>query len=94
MDSAPPTVKCMLGNDTTCPAHHCCVKKVITFRDPTKEPLVGTECQPLLAEGSMCLRTPEDYVCACVSGTRCEVATFDTMGYCRPLVAPDKTRTL
>ncbi|XP_076466249.1 uncharacterized protein LOC143297714 [Babylonia areolata] len=61
-----------------------CVVQVVTFRDPSKEPLVGTECQPLLSEGAMCLRTPEDYLCPCVPALVCDLAAFHTMGYCRP----------
>ncbi|XP_070189835.1 uncharacterized protein [Littorina saxatilis] len=77
-------IKCMLKNDTTCPTHHCCVKKVITFRDPHKQPVIGTECQPLLTEGVMCLRNPEDYMCSCLPGMRCAMSKFETMGHCKP----------
>ena len=58
--------------------------QVITFRDPSKEAIVGTECQPLLAEGAMCLRNPEDYVCPCLPGMKCALAKLETMGHCRP----------
>ncbi|XP_076445734.1 uncharacterized protein LOC143283403 [Babylonia areolata] len=78
------TVECsLLGDDLKCPTHHCCVKKVVTFQNEDVAQ-VGTECQPLLGEGAMCLRNTEGYMCPCLPSMVCHFRSkYDTMGYCR-----------
>nr|KAG5708880.1 hypothetical protein BaRGS_009289 [Batillaria attramentaria] len=45
-------VGCTLNDKTSCPEDHCCVKQVITFKDPSKSAIVNTVCQPLLSDVS------------------------------------------
>lgn len=77
------TVGCILTNQTSCPTDHCCVKQVITFKDPRKSAIVNTVCQPLLTDGAMCLRNPEGYMCDCALGLKCSMADYQTFGHCR-----------
>ncbi|RUS77043.1 hypothetical protein EGW08_015200 [Elysia chlorotica] len=79
-----PNEPCSLTRQTGCGPDRCCVKEVISFQDLDKLPVVRMLCQPHRAQGELCLRQTEGYLCDCAKGLVCRHVHNESYGHCGP----------